>query len=120
MRAIAIALTLTGIMFAAASPAAAASFDGAWSVLIVTEKGDCDRAYRYEVSVSDGQVRYRGSGSVKVSGTVSPQGAVRVRIMVGENAAQANGRLTGNGGVGTWQGAGIDDVCTGRWEAEKK
>ena len=26
-------------------------FDGAWSVLIVTTKGDCDRAYRYGVTI---------------------------------------------------------------------
>src|SRR3954467_14369750 len=27
------------------------SFDGSWSVLIVTEKGKCDRAYRYPVKI---------------------------------------------------------------------
>ena len=119
MRAIAVVLTLTGILLAAGSPAAA-SYDGAWSVLIVTQKGDCDRAYRYEVGVSDGQVRYRGNAAVKVSGTVSQQGAVRVRIMVGENAAQATGHLKGSSGSGTWRGAGINEVCTGTWQAERR
>ena len=31
---------------ASAPIASAKSFDGGWSVLIVTEKGTCDRAYR--------------------------------------------------------------------------
>ena len=53
-------------------------------------------------------------------GTVSQQGAVRVRIMVGENAAQATGRLGGNSGSGTWHGAGINEACSGTWQAERR
>ena len=46
-------------------------FDGAWSVLIVTTKGDCDRAYRYPVKIENGSVGYAGSASFTVSGTVN-------------------------------------------------
>ena len=31
-------------------------FDGQWSVLIVTESGTCDRAYRYGVTIRSGNV----------------------------------------------------------------
>ena len=50
------------------------SFDGAWSVLIMTEKGTCDRAYRYPVKIENGAVGYAGSASFTVSGKVDPQG----------------------------------------------
>ena len=50
LRAVAPALAALGILAAtvpASAPASARSnFDGTWSVLIVTHKGTCDRAYR--------------------------------------------------------------------------
>ena len=36
------------------------NFDGNWSVVIVTEKGTCDRSYRYPVRITDGAVGYAG------------------------------------------------------------
>ncbi len=110
-------LALTG----AKSPAlAAAPHDGNWSVLIVTEKGDCDRAYRYPLAVADGQVRYTGESGANVSGTVSAAGAVKVAIRLGDKGANGSGRLSGTSGAGTWQGAGGGANCSGRWEAEKR
>jgi hypothetical protein len=97
-------------------PAVAAGHDGNWSVLIITEKGDCDRAYRYPLAVSDGQVRYTGDSSANVSGSVSANGVVKVSIRLGDKGANGSGRLSGSAGSGTWQGAS----CSGRWEAEKR
>ena len=61
-------------------PSAKPSFDGAWSVLIVTEKGTCDRAYRYPVKIENGSVGYAGSASFTVSGKVGANGAVTVTV----------------------------------------
>lgn len=101
-------------------PALAAGHDGNWSVLIITEKGDCDRAYRYPLAVSDGHVRYAGDSSANVSGTVNASGAVKVSIRLGDKGANGSGRLSGSAGSGTWQGAGGGASCSGRWEAEKR
>ncbi len=101
-------------------PAAAAGHDGNWSVLIITEKGDCDRAYRYPLAVADGQVRYNGDSSANVSGTVSSGGGVKVSIRLGDKGANGTGHLSGDSGAGTWQGAGGGASCSGRWEAEKR
>src|SRR5215208_5266889 len=54
--------------------ATAASYDGNWSVVIITEKGTCDRSYRYPVRISDGAVGYAGQASFNVSGRVNPNG----------------------------------------------
>lgn len=101
-------------------PAQAAKFDGRWSVVIVTQSGDCDPAYRYEVQVADGKVSYAGSESFDVSGSVASSGAVNVAISRGAQRASGAGRLAGNGGSGTWSGKSSTSACSGRWEAERR
>jgi hypothetical protein len=105
-----------------ASPAPIAatktSFDGAWSVLIVTEKGTCDRAYRYPVKIENGSVGYAGSASFSVSGKVGDNGAVTVTVSRGSQSAKGTGRMSGSDGAGTWT-AGSGD-CSGTWTAERR
>ena len=117
---IALALALAAAITAPAPRALAAAHDGLWSVLIITEKGDCDRGYRYSVSVKDGQVRYQGDASVDLSGTVAANGAVAVNIRFGGKGANGTGRLARSSGEGVWQGNGSGTTCSGRWEAERK
>ena len=54
-----IAIAIAGTILANATVISTASlalprYDGLWSVSIVTEKGDCDRGYRYPVRISNG------------------------------------------------------------------
>jgi len=114
------AILAMGLGLLIAPAAHGAVHDGNWSVLIITEKGDCDAAYRYAVSVANGQVHYTGDASVEMSGTVSPQGAVRVSIRLRDKGADGTGRLSATSGSGTWHGAGPSAQCSGRWEAEKR
>lgn len=100
--------------------AVAASHDGNWSVLIVTETGDCDRAYRYEVTVAGGRVHYAGGGDFEFGGSVAATGAVKVSIRRGDRGATGAGRLSGQSGSGTWQGVGSNAACAGHWEAERR
>jgi hypothetical protein len=100
--------------------ASAAGFDGNWSVLVITEKGDCDTAYRYAVGVAVGQIRYIGDAGVNMSGTVTPAGAVKVSIRLGDKGANGTGHLSASTGAGRWQGAGSGTSCAGRWEAERR
>lgn len=120
MRGIGYGLAVASLLAGWAGQAKAAGYDGSWSVLVVTEKGTCDRAYRYGVRVSHGQLRYEGEASVDMAGTVAPNGAVRVTIRMGQQGANGSGRLAGNGGIGTWRGTGNNGNCSGRWEAERR
>ncbi|MDO8875531.1 MAG: hypothetical protein Q8M24_18740 [Pseudolabrys sp.] len=114
-------LTLGPLFLAPASPGfAAAAHDGNWSVLVITEKGACDKAFRYNVGVAGGQVRYHGDTAVSFNGTVAPNGAVKVNIRLGEQGANGTGRLSATSGTGTWRGVGGAGECTGRWEAERR
>ena len=98
----------------------AAVHDGTWSVLIITEKGECDRDYRYEVRVANGQISYAGDAGVDMAGTVAPDGALKVSIKLGERGASGTGRLSTRTGAGVWRGIGASGSCAGRWEAELK
>src|SRR6266542_1101162 len=114
-----LALGATLLTLAGAS-ARTASFDGTWSVLVITESGTCDRAYRYAVRVADGAVHYGGEAGVHVSGRVDDSGRVRVTIGRGDQRAEGTGQLSAGSGSGTWSGRSPSSRCQGRWEAEKR
>ena len=122
IRAVAPALAALGILAAtvpASAPASARSnFDGTWSVLIVTQKGTCDRAYRYPVKIDKGSVGYAGDASFTVSGKVGENGAVTVRVARGSQSANGQGKLSSTDGSGQWV-AGSGD-CSGTWTAERR
>lgn len=122
LRAVAPALAVLGILAAtvpASAPASARSnFDGTWSVLIVTHKGTCDRAYRYPVKIDNGSVGYAGDASFTVSGKVGDNGTVTVRVARGSQSANGQGRLSSTDGSGQWV-AGSGD-CSGTWTAERR
>jgi hypothetical protein len=101
-------------------PAQAAEFDGRWSVVVVTEQGTCDRAFRYEVKVERGRVDYVGDAAIDFAGKISPAGAVHVDLGKGQAAARAVGKLRRNDGSGTWTGKSASGTCSGRWEAERR
>jgi hypothetical protein len=110
---------LAGAAWVGPSPAAfAAVRDGNWSVLIITEKGECDRGYRYEVTVANGRVSYRGDSGIDLAGSVAPDGSTKVSIKVGDKGASGTGHLSGRTGAGVWRGVGANGSCAGRWEAE--
>lgn len=115
------ALTLLGgLAILSLSPARAANpFDGSWSVEVITEQGDCDKAYRYLVAVRNGQVSYAGRENFDVSGQVAANGTVRGTIARGQDRASVSGRLAGGSGSGRWTASGAR-TCSGRWNAERR
>ncbi len=112
-------VTLAALLVAPQAQAQTNRFDGNWSVEVVTEKGACDRAYRYPVVVQNGQARYGGPESFNVNGQVRPNGAVSASISRGQDRANVTGQLSGNAGRGTWTTSG-GRVCSGYWNAEKR
>jgi hypothetical protein len=116
-----IAAVCLAVLAAEATPARAqAAFDGAWSVLVVTESGTCDRAYRYAVNIDKGVVRYAGEAGIQLSGKVSGNGAVTVTVSRGNQVANGTGRMTKASGTGKWSGKSDTQQCAGTWEAERR
>jgi hypothetical protein len=89
-------------------------------VLIVTEYGSCERAYRYGLQISNGRVFYQGGSGVDISGRVSPRGQVSVQVRQGDQQATGTGRLSETSGGGRWSGASPNQQCGGHWEAERR
>ena len=99
---------------------AASNFDGQWSVVIITEAGDCDRAYRYPVKVMNGEMKYEGEAGITLTGRIDASGRLNATVQRGEQSATGSGRVSASSGTGTWTGKSATTVCNGRWEAEKR
>jgi hypothetical protein len=91
-------------------------YDGLWSVEIVTQKGDCDRAYRYPIRIANGQLVNAGEASFTITGNVAPTGFIKVTVSHGSSSASGTGRLGGALGTGSWAGGS----CSGTWTAERR
>jgi hypothetical protein len=96
---------------------AAPGFEGRWNVTIFTQSGPCDQSYLVPLEVSAGQIIYRGTVGLSGGGTVSANGAVRTNFSRQGDTLSATGRLSGNGGSGTWTAPQRN--CRGTWTASR-
>ncbi len=112
-----IPLALSAAVLFTASPGRAASFDGPWTVVIVTQSGNCDAAYSFPLQVSGGRIV--STGGAAISGRISGGGGVSVAISSGGSSGRASGRLSASSGSGRWSGLLNGARCSGRWEANR-
>jgi hypothetical protein len=119
IRAVMMATAIAIPALAAVPSAYAQSFDGPWSVLVITRSGPCDQSYRYGLMIRGGSVSYLGGGAVSVSGRVTRSGQVSVSVSSGGQSASGSGRLRNGRGSGTWRGYGSGGVCAGVWSASQ-
>lgn len=111
-----LAAIATAAALTTTSSIAAPRYDGMWSVLIHTEKGDCDPGYRYPVRIQNGSLEDAGSAGISISGKVGSTGAITVTVSAAGKSAKGSGHLAGNSGVGSWTGGS----CSGSWTAERR
>jgi hypothetical protein len=107
---------MASAILASTAAIAVPSYDGLWSVSIVTEKGDCDRGYRYPVRISNGTLANAGDTAITITGKVAGSGAITVTVSAGGRSATGSGRLAGKVGMGSWSGGS----CSGSWSAERR
>jgi hypothetical protein len=93
------------------------AFDGAWSVVIQTTRGNCPAAIRAGVSILAGRVLSQDE-SYAVDGRVAPNGAIRVNVSAGGQGAGGFGRLSRNAGQGLWRSGSGE--CSGQWTAARE
>jgi len=111
-----VAVSVACLSLTATATAALPAYDGLWSVSIVTEKGDCDRGYRYPIRISRGALSNAGDTAFTIVGNVGPTGLIRVTVSYGGASANGIGRLAGDFGNGSW----IGSSCSGTWTAERR
>src|SRR4051794_3046264 len=95
-------LMLAGL--AAATPASAATFDGAWNVQIASSNAACTSGASVAIGISNGQVA-SNNAMVTASGRVADAGIISVTLSSGMKRAVGSGRLSATSGSGTWHGA---------------
>ena len=105
-------LLLAGLMNT--TPAAAATFDGEWSVQIASSNTTCSSGVSVSIGINNGQVAST-SAAVTASGRVADAGNISVTLASGLKRAVGLGRLTGTSGSGTWRAA----LCSGTWTAQR-
>jgi hypothetical protein len=120
MMAFALALAASVTVWGSGPASAQTPFDGIWTVLIITERGDaCGPSYQYPVRIRNGRVRDAGDPPIAMSGRVARNGSVQVTVGSGERRAHGVGRLSRNSGAGTWRGQSATAQCSGRWQAQR-
>ncbi len=117
VRAILAAATLAVLACGVTDARAAGRYDGVWTTVFATTRGNCSSGYSVPFSVNGGRVSSAGGG--RVSGSVSRSGSVAVAVTVGASHASGGGRLAGNAGFGRWSGIITGDRCSGTWQATR-
>ncbi len=102
------------LVMSIATPAAAATFDGAWNVQIASSGGACPSGTSVSIGINNGQVASSNAMFV-ASGRVAEAGAISVTLSSGIKRAVGFGRLTATSESGTWHGA----MCSGTWTAQR-
>jgi hypothetical protein len=120
-------LLATAVLATLAAPGAAdarqpptvrtGAYDGTWNVVFATQAGNCSSTNSVPFAVLGTHLSSAGGG--KVTGGISRNGLVAVKISVGLSAASGNGRLVGNSGAGRWSGVISGDRCSGSWQATR-
>ena len=93
------------------------TFDGTWSVLLQTTRGNCPAAVRAGVQIIDGRLSAEDQ-SYGLDGRVAPSGAVKVTVSAAGQGGGASGRLTRAAGRGRWQT--WSGECAGEWTAARR
>jgi hypothetical protein len=111
------AVAVAAVALSDVTPARAGAYDGTWTTVFATSRGNCSSGYSVPFQVRGGRVSSAGGGHV--SGSVSRSGSVAVAVSVGASHASGGGRLFGNSGSGRWSGIITGDRCSGTWQASR-
>jgi hypothetical protein len=95
----------------------ASIYDGAWSVVIQTTRGNCPAGIRAGVRIVGGHVLAEDQ-SYSVAGLVASNGAIRVNVAAAGQSAGGFGHMTRESGRGLWRTS--TGECSGRWMAERR
>jgi len=92
-------------------------FDGIWSVVMQTTRGDCPAAVRAGVRILGGRLSAEDK-SYGLYGRVAPSGAVQVTVSAAGQTGGAFGRLSREAGRGYWRTSSGE--CEGEWTAARR
>jgi hypothetical protein len=92
-------------------------YDGDWSVLIQTTRGNCPPTLRAGVRILGGRILAEDQ-NYQLNGEVVSGGDVRVTVSAGGQSAGGFGRLSRDSGRGLWRARSGE--CSGQWNAARR
>jgi hypothetical protein len=118
-RLVTIAMGAACVLAFADNAQARSPYDGSWNVVVSGRSGACQGGtYQYALQIVNGVVRYSGSDA-RISGRVSANGAVYVRVSSSDSSAVGSGRLGRGTGGGTFRGQSSSGTCAGTWSGQR-
>ena len=117
LRGMFVAAALAAVAVPSAADARVGAYDGTWNVTFTPKVGNCYNSNTVPFNVTGARVSSAGGG--KVTGGVTGNGNVSVRISIGASWANGGGRLNGKSGTGRWSGVITGDKCSGVWQATR-
>lgn len=112
-----VAAALAAVAVPGVADARAGAYDGTWNVTFTPKVGNCYNSNTIPFNVTGTRVSSAGGG--KVTGGVTDNGNLAVRISLGASWANGGGRLNGKSGTGRWSGVITGDHCSGVWQATR-
>jgi hypothetical protein len=103
---------------ASADVSAGQRFDGDWAIFIFGMPGPCAFGYRLPITITDGNVLYKGRRVHPTVIGVSSRGAVQIHLSDGRNTVIGTGALDTTRGSGRWTAPNFR--CTGYWRAKRR
>lgn len=113
-------LALLPLLAAHSATAAVANdrFDGTWKIYVYATTDDCAFGYRLPITISNGNVLYKGRRVHPRIIDVSSGGAVAINLGTGRDIVTGSGALNTRRGEGRWSAPRFQ--CTGWWRAVKQ
>ncbi len=99
------------------SHAIAASRDGAWTAVLTTQAGKCEKAFQMRFAARGGDlVTATGSGQ-SADGAIEPDGTLWLRMKSSRDLYRLQGRMRGASANGTW--SSNTRLCGGTWRGSR-
>jgi hypothetical protein len=107
--------SVLALVAAANAAVTGSAFDGAWTVIAVTQQGGCDPTYNFSVQIAAGLITLPGFAGL--SGHVAKSGAVQASVSTSGTQVTASGNLASSAGRGHWNSRSNEGTCAGYWTA---
>jgi hypothetical protein len=97
--------------------AMAAGRDGAWTAVLTTQAGKCERAFQLRFAARGSDLVTATGSKQSADGALEPDGTLWLRLKSGRDLYRLQGRMRGASASGTW--SSNTRLCGGTWRGSR-